>query len=27
MEKFQNKADGEGGKWQEVENIFDLTKH
>ena len=27
MEKFQNKAEGEGGKWQEVENIFDLSKH
>ncbi len=25
MEKFQNIADGEGGKWLEVENIIDLT--
>ena len=27
MEKFQNKAEGVDSKWQEVANIFDLSKH
>ena len=27
MEKFQNKAQGVDSKWQEVANIFELSKH
>jgi len=27
MEKFQIKAEGVDSKWQEVANIFDLSKH
>ena len=27
MEKFQNKAEGVDSKWQEVESIFQLSKH
>ena len=27
MERFQNKPAGEDGKWQQVGNIFDLSKH
>ncbi len=27
MEKFQNRAEGVDSKWQEVANIFELSKH
>ena len=27
MERFQNKAEGVDNKWQEVTNIFELSKH
>lgn len=27
MEKFQNKQEGVDSKWQEVTNIFELSKH
>jgi len=27
MENFQNKAEGVDSKWQEVANIFELSKH